>query len=209
MVNELIGKKLGMSQIFTEDGTVIPVTLVQAGPCIVIQKKIKDKDGYDALQIGFGTKKAKNASKPLKGHQDKAGKGYFSLLKEIDCKDITSVNIGDEIRVESVFQKGEKIKVSGKSKGKGFAGVVKRYGFGGHRASHGALIHRTPGSIGASADPSRVLKGKKMPGQMGNVNVTVLSLEVVDLKPEENLIVIKGSIPGPNGQIVIMKRQGV
>jgi len=208
MIKGMLGKKLGMSQIFMEDGGLVPVTLLEAGPCFVIQKKARQKDGYDAIVVSFCPKKASRVNKPMRGHQDKAGKGYFYYIKEINCDDMASINIGDEIKVGDVFKKGEKVKVTGTSKGKGFAGVVKRHGFGGLPASHGSLIHRATGSIGCSADPSRVFKGKRMPGRMGGARVTLKELEVVDVRAEENLLVLKGAVPGAKGHLVIMRKQG-
>ncbi|MBN2297839.1 MAG: 50S ribosomal protein L3 [Deltaproteobacteria bacterium] len=209
MIKGILGKKLGMSQIFNENGEIVPVTLIQAGPCFVIQKKLKEKDGYDAIQLGFEPKKEKRVNSPMKGHQNKAGKGYFYHLREMLCDDMESIEIGQEIKAADIFEKGEKIKITGTSKGKGFAGVTKRHGFGGLPASHGSLIHRATGSIGCSADPSKVIKGKRMPGQMGNKQVTVKSLEVVDVMSDDNVIAIKGAVPGAKGQVVILKKQGV
>jgi large subunit ribosomal protein L3 len=209
MIKGILGKKLGMSQIFNENGEIVPVTLIQAGPCFVIQKKVKDSDGYDAIQLGFDPKKERRVNSPMKGHQNKAGKGYFYHLKEMGCDDLASIEVGQEIKVSDIFEKGEKIKITGTSKGKGFAGVVRRHGFGGLPASHGSLIHRATGSIGCSADPSRVIKGKRMPGQMGNKKVTTKGLEVVDIIADDNLIAIKGSVPGAKGQVVVLKKQGV
>lgn len=209
MIKGILGKKLGMSQIFNEDGEMVPVTLIQTGPCFVIQKKLKDRDGYDAVQLGFDSKKEKRVNSPMKGHQDKAGKGYFYQLKEIQCDDMESIEVGQEIKASDIFEKGEKIKISGTSKGKGFAGVTRRHGFGGLPASHGSLIHRATGSIGCSADPSKVIKGKRMPGQMGNKKVTTKGLEVVDVMAEDNVIAIKGAVPGAKGQVVVLKKQGV
>jgi large subunit ribosomal protein L3 len=208
MIKGILGKKLGMSQIFNENGEIVPVTLIQAGPCFVIQKKVKDSDGYDAIQLGFDPKKERRVNSPMKGHQNKAGKGYFYHLKEMGCDDLASIEVGQEIKVSDIFEKGEKIKITGTSKGKGFAGVVRRHGFGGLPASHGSLIHRATGSIGCSADPSRVIKGKRMPGQMGNKKVTTKGLEVVDIIADDNLIAIKGSVPGAKGQVVVLKKQG-
>ncbi|HHO74986.1 MAG TPA: 50S ribosomal protein L3 [Deltaproteobacteria bacterium] len=209
MIKGILGKKLGMSQIFNENGDIVPVTLIQAGPCFVIQKKMKEKDGYDAIQLGFEPKKENRVNSPLKGHQNKAGKGYFHYLRELLCDDMDSFEIGQEIKASDIFEKGEKIKITGTSKGKGFAGVTKRHGFGGLPASHGSLIHRATGSIGCSADPSKVIKGKRMPGHMGNRKVTVKSLEVVDVMSDDNVIAIKGAVPGPKGQVVVLKKQGV
>jgi len=209
MIKGILGKKLGMSQLFREDGELIPVTLIQTGPCYVIQKKTEDRDGYDAVQLAIETKKESRLTKPEKGHQAKAGKGYFYHLREVECDDLSGVNEGDEIKASSIFAAGEKVKVSGVSKGKGFAGVVKRHHFGGHRASHGAKIHRTSGSIGSSADPSKVMKGKRMAGHMGAERTTVIGLEIVDVRDEQNIVVIKGAVPGAKGQLVILKKQEV
>lgn len=207
MIKGILGKKLGMSQIFQEDGRVIPVTLIEAGPCFVLQKKIADVDGYEALQIGMEQKKADRVNKPEKGHQDKAGKGYFYETKEVECDDVTAVEVGDEIRVADVFAEGEKIKVSGTSKGKGFQGTVSRHGFGGLPASHGSKIHRATGSIGCSAYPARVIKGKRMPGHTGARNVTLRGLEVVSIDADQNIVAVKGAVPGPRGHYVLLKKQ--
>ncbi|HOO46335.1 MAG TPA: 50S ribosomal protein L3 [Deltaproteobacteria bacterium] len=209
MIKGILGKKLGMSQIFNENGEIVPVTLIQAGPCFVIQKKLKEKDGYDAVQLGFEPKKEKRVNSPMKGHQNRAGKGFFYHLKEMVCDDMDAIEIGQEIKASEIFEKGEKIKITGTSKGKGFAGVTRRHNFGGLPASHGSLIHRATGSIGCSADPSKVIKGKRMPGQLGNKQVTVKSLEVIDVLSEDNVIAIKGAVPGSKGQVVILKKQGV
>ena len=209
MIKGILGKKLGMSQLFREDGEVIPVTLIQTGPCYVIQKKTAERDGYDAVQIAIEPKKESRVNKPEKGHISKAGKGCFYHLREVECDDLTAVNEGDEIKPSTIFAAGEIIKVTGISKGKGFAGVVKRYHFGGHRATHGAKIHRTGGSIGSSADPSKVIKGKRMAGHMGAKKVTVIGLEIVDVKDDKNIIVIKGAVPGARGQLVIIRKQEV
>lgn len=209
MIKGILGKKLGMSQIFNEQGEMIPVTLIQAGPCFVMQKKLKDRDGYEAIQLGFDPKKQQRVNSPLKGHQDKAGKGYFYNLREMKCDDLESLEVGQEIKVSDIFEKGEIIKISGISKGKGFAGVTKRHNFGGLPGSHGSKIHRATGSIGCSADPSRVVRGKRMPGHMGNRKVTVKGLEVVEVKAEENLIAVKGAVPGAKGQVIVLKKQEV
>ncbi len=209
MIKGILGKKLGMSQFFNENGEVVPVTLIQTGPCFVIQKKLKDRDGYDAIQIGFDPKKEKRVNSPMKGHQNKAGKGYFYHLREIRCDDLESIEVGQEVKASDIFEKGEKIKITGTSKGKGFAGVTRRHGFGGLPASHGSLIHRATGSIGCSADPSKVIKGKRMPGHLGNKKVTMKGLEVVDVMVEDNMIAIKGAVPGTKGQVVVLKKQGV
>ncbi|HOJ15452.1 MAG TPA: 50S ribosomal protein L3 [Deltaproteobacteria bacterium] len=207
MIKGILGKKLGMSQVFNENGDIVPVTLIQAGPCFVIQKKVKDRDGYDALQLGFGPKKESRVNKPLKGHQDKAGKGYFSFLREIPCDDVSSVEVGAEVKVTDVFSKGEVIKVTGVSKGKGYAGVVRRHGFGGLPASHGSLILNESGSIGTNTTPGKVIKGKRMAGHLGNRRVTVKGLKVVDIIEDMNMIAVRGAVPGSKGQLVILRKQ--
>ena len=205
----ILGKKLGMTQVFEGD-EVVPVTVLKAGPCVVVRKKEEEKDGYTAVQIGFGEVKERKLTKPQLGYFKKYGVDPKRYLCEIRVgkEDLSSYNSGDEIRV-NVFKKGELVRVSGVSKGKGFAGVMKRYGFGGGPASHGSgQWHRRPGSIGASSDPSRVFKGKKMPGRMGKDKVTVRNLKVVDVVEEDDLLLIKGAIPGKNGSIVLVKGEG-
>lgn len=209
MIKGILGRKLGMTQLFKEDGEVVPVTLIQTGPCYVIQKKTVERDGYAAVQLGFGVKKPARVNKPEKGHQDKAGKGYFYTLREVACDDVAAVNEGDEIKAETIFVKGDKIKVTGVSKGKGYQGVMRRHHFAGNPGAHGSLIHRSSGSIGSSADPSKVIKGKRMSGHLGSRQVTTANLEVVDIKGEEQVIAVKGAVPGSRGQIVILKKQGV
>jgi len=200
----LIGKKLGMTQIFGEDGESVPITVIEAEPSVIVQKKTQGSDGYDALQLGYGRVKQKNVTKPLQGHLMKADKGFFRNLRELRTA-TDSYELGQELKVD-IFAAGDYIDVIGTSKGKGFAGVVKRHGFSGGRATHGSMFHRAPGSIGASAEPSRVLKGKKLPGQMGDVRKTVQNLLVVGVKPERNLILIKGSIPGCRNSVVIIRQ---
>ncbi|HPI94281.1 MAG TPA: 50S ribosomal protein L3 [Deltaproteobacteria bacterium] len=207
MIKGIIGKKLGMSQIFNENGEIVPVTLIQVGPCYVIQKKIQDRDGYDALQLGFGEKKEARVSKPVKGHQDRAGKGYFYHLREVSCDDMSAVEVGQEIKASEVFAKGETVKITGVSKGKGYAGVVRRHNFGGLPASHGSLILNETGSIGTNTSPGKVIKGKKMSGQLGNKQVTVKGLKVVDIFEDRNMIAIRGAVPGNKGQLVILRKQ--
>ena len=199
----LIGRKLGMTQVFSIDGA-IPVTAIEAGPCTVIQKKNKEKDGYDALQLGFGRKKAKNVTKPLQGHFKKADRGLFSVLREFRVESTDDYEVGNELKVD-MFEVGDYVDVIGISKGRGFAGTVKRHGFGGGRKTHGSMFHRAPGSIGASADPSRVFKGKKLPGQMGNKRITVQNLQICSVRPEKNLLLIRGAIPGCTNGIVLIK----
>jgi large subunit ribosomal protein L3 len=209
MIKGILGKKLGMSQLFKEDGEVVPITLIQTGPCYVMQKKTLERDGYEAVQLGLGPRKVSRINKPEKNHQDKAGKGYFYHLKEVACDDVSAVNEGDEVKVSDIFVKGEKVKVTGISKGKGFQGVVRRHHFAGNPAAHGSSIHRSTGSIGSSADPSKVAKGKRLPGHMGARQVTISNLEVIDVKAEVNMIALKGAIPGARGQLVILKKQEV
>lgn len=200
----LIGKKLGMTQIFADDGRRIPVTVIEAGPCVVLQKKTSEKDGYNAIQIGFGEKEAARASRALAGHCKSAGKGVFSFLRELRLADVDQFTVGDELTA-AIFAPGDLVDVTGTSIGKGFQGVIKRWGFRGGRSSHGSCFHRAPGSIGASAFPSRVFKNKKMPGQLGNARVTVQRLQVVRVDAADNLIMVKGAIPGSENGMVIIK----
>lgn len=204
MLKGLLGMKLGMTRIFTEDGLWIPVTLLQAGPCTVVQRKTKDHDGYEAVQVGFGEKKEKRCTKPLLNHFKRAGVSPKRVLREFRVDSDSDLKPGDEIRTD-IFKKGDRVDVSGVSKGRGFAGVVKRHHFGGGPGTHGSNFHRAPGSIGASADPSEVVKGKRLPGRMGNQNVTMLNLEVVDVVPEKNLLVVRGAVPGANGGVIVVK----
>jgi len=204
MSKGLIGRKLGMTQIYWEDGMVIPVTVVESGPCVVVQKKTMDTDGYDAIQVGFGSVKDKRVTKPLAGHFAAAQKGNFRFLKEFRVDAPEEYEVGQELSVD-MFSVGEYVDVTGTSKGRGFAGVVKRHGFKGGRATHGSMFHRAPGSIGASANPSRVFKGQRLPGHMGNKRTTVQNLMVVGIRPEQNLLFIRGAVPGSKNSIVIVK----
>jgi large subunit ribosomal protein L3 len=204
MKKGLIGKKLGMTQVFWDDGSVIPVTAIEAGPCVVVQKKATDVDGYDAIQLGFDRLKEKTVTKPLRGHFEKAGKGCFRILREFKLESANDYEVGAELRAD-LFKVGDYIDVVGTTKGRGFAGVVKRHGFRGGRATHGSMFHRAPGSIGASAWPSRVFKGKRLPGHMGNRRQTVQNLMVVSVRPEKNLILVKGSVPSSTNGIVLIK----
>jgi large subunit ribosomal protein L3 len=204
MKKGIIGKKLGMTQIFMEDGTCVPVTVVQAGPCVVTQKKTAACDGYTAVQVGFESVSASTATKPQLGHCTKSGQGVFRHLRELQFDGSTEFNLGDTLSVDQ-FAAGDFIDVTGTSIGKGFQGVIKRYNFSGGRASHGSRFHRAPGSIGASATPSRVFKNKKMPGQMGNVRKTIQRLQIVRIDAAENLLLIKGSVPGHRNNIVLIK----
>jgi large subunit ribosomal protein L3 len=203
MKKGLIGKKLGMTQIFTDEGA-IPVTVIEAGPCVVIQKKNAAKDGYEAIQVGYGRKRQKRVTKPLQGHFKKADKGLFSVLKEFRVESSDEYELGAELKAD-IFEIGDYVDIVGTSKGRGFAGVVKRHGFHGGRATHGSMFHRAPGSIGASADPSRVMKGRKLPGHMGDQRVTVQNLFVLGIRPEMNIILVKGAVPGSNNGIVLIK----
>jgi large subunit ribosomal protein L3 len=207
MVNVLIGKKVGMSQLFSPDGVATPVTVIQVGPCTITQIKNVENDGYNALQLGFGIKKPQRANKPLLGHLKKAGKGPFAVLREVKVDDVTDFELGQEINAE-IFQVGELVHVMGKSKGKGFAGTIKRWNFSRGPMSHGGMNKRAPGSIGCSATPSRVIKGRKMPGQMGNRRVTVKGLKVVDVRPEDNIILVRGAVPGGRNGVVLIRKSG-
>ena len=203
MKKAIIGKKIGMTQIFNENGKLIPVTVVEAGPCVVVHKKTVDKDGYEAIQVGFEEIREKLANKPVKGHYAKAGVTLRRVLKEFRLENAADYEVGQEIKAD-VFEAGEKVDVSGVSKGKGFQGVIRRWNQQRGPMTHGSKFKRAPGSMGACSDPSRTFKNKRMPGHMGAVNRTVLNLEVVKVIAEKNLILIKGGIPGPNkGKVVI------
>jgi large subunit ribosomal protein L3 len=204
MKKAIMGKKIGMTQIFDENGKVIPVTVVEAGPCVVVQKKTLDNDGYEAIQVGFDEIREKLANKPRKGQFAKAGVSLRRTLKEFRIDDISQYEVGNEIKAD-VFEAGEKVDVSAVSKGKGFQGSIKRWNQQRGPMTHGSKFHRAPGSMGASSDPSRTFKNKRMPGHMGSVNTTVLNLEVVKVIAEKNLILIKGGIPGPNKGTVVIK----
>ena len=203
----LIGKKLGMTQFYNAEGNVIPVTVVQTGPCVVVQKKEPAKDGYSALQVGFGSKKNQRVNKAMQGHMAKAGKGAFQVLREFRLEDVSQYEVGQEIKVADLFKIGDRIDVSGVSKGHGFAGVIKRWSFGGFPGSHGTHEYfRHGGSIGNRSFPGRVRKGKKMAGHWGNERVSTQNLEVVDIHPDENLMLVKGAVPGAKHGVVIVRR---
>ncbi len=205
MSKVILGRKLAMTQIFDEN-VLIPITIVEAGPCIIVERKVKEKNGYNAIQLGFLEAKENRVNKPESGHFRRSEVRPQKYLREIRVKDIGNLKIRDEIRVD-VFKEGDLVDVVGISKGKGFAGVVKRYGFKGGPASHGAGgWRRRPGSIGASADPSRVFKGKKMPGKMGAEKKTVRNLKIVKVDKKENLLLIKGSLPGNKGSLLTIKK---
>ena len=205
MEKGIIGRKIGMTQLFTENGNVVPVTVVEAGPCTVIQKKTVDNDGYNAVQLGFEDIREKLVVKPLKGHYDKAEIAYKRVLKEFKLDNCESMNVGDVIKAD-VFANGDVVDVTGISKGKGYQGTIKRLGFHRQPMTHGTSgYHRHQGSMGANSTPSKVMKGKGMPGHMGSEQVTIQNLSVVKVDAENNLIAIKGAIPGPNGGLVIVK----
>jgi large subunit ribosomal protein L3 len=211
MINGIIGRKVGMTQIFAEDGTVTPVTVIKAGPCVVVQTKTANgKDGYNAVQLGLvedNPIKLKNVSKPLRGHFEKTGGGTppTRILKEIRLEDEADVSIGDQVKAD-LFADGDKIEVVGKSKGRGFAGTIKRHKFRRGPESHGSMSVRAPGSIGQSAYPSRVIKGTKSSGHMGDERVTVKGLTVARVDVENNLIMVRGAVPGANGSLVVVKK---
>ncbi|NLP47920.1 MAG: 50S ribosomal protein L3 [Clostridiales bacterium] len=204
MQKAIIGKKLGMTQVFDEKGTVIPVTVIEAGPCPVVMKKTLDNDGYEALQLGFGDIKVQRLNKPLKGHFDKQKVGAKKNLREFRRIDFDGLNVGDIIKADT-FQEGDRVDVVGTSKGKGWAGTVKRWGFAKMKTTHGtSSVVRHPGAIGACADPGKVYKGKKLPGHMGRERVTIKNLTVVKVDAENNLIALKGAVPGAKGGIVMI-----
>ena len=204
MQKGLIGKKIGMTQLFGEKGVVIPVTVLEVGPCAVVQKKTVEKDGYDAVQLGYGDVKVTRVTKPMKGHFAKADVAPKKVLREFRLADIDSVNVGDILKAD-IFAEGEKVDVSGTSKGKGYAGAIKRWNFGRLKETHGTgPVARHQGSMGACSDPSRVFKGKKMPGHLGAEKVTVQNLDVVKVDVENNLIAVKGAVPGARGGYVVI-----
>jgi large subunit ribosomal protein L3 len=203
----LIGKKIGMSQLFDDTGNVIPVTVVETGPCVVVQKKDEARDGYNALQLGFGTQKNQRVNRPLRGHMAKAEKGSFRVLREFRVEDVSGYEVGQELKVTDLVKPGDLVDVTGTSKGKGFAGVMKRWDFSGFSRTHGTHEYfRHGGSIGNRSYPGKVFKGKKMAGHLGNVRVSIQNLQVVDVRPEENLLLVKGAIPGANGGMVLVRR---
>ncbi len=204
MKKGILATKIGMTQIFNEDGVLIPVTVLQAGPCYVTQVKTVENDGYEAVQVGFGTIREKLVNKPIKGHLTKAGVGNLRFIKEFKFENASEYELGQEIKAD-IFEVGDKIDVTGKSKGKGFQGAIKRHGQSRGPMTHGSKYHRHAGSNGACSDPSKVFKGKKMPGQMGAVKVTVQNLEIVRIDAEDNIILVKGAIPGPKKATVVLK----
>jgi len=208
MITGLLGKKVGMTQLLQDDGTVVPVTVIQAGPCVVVQKKTKQKDGYDAVQLGFVEfVKTKRVNKPMTGHFKKANVAPARYTREILVKSDETANTGDKVMVD-IFNPNELVDVIGTSKGRGFAGLIKRHHFRGGRATHGSMFHRAPGSIGASAYPSRVVKGMRMTGHLGNARVTVRNLRVARIDQENNLLFVHGAVPGPAGGYLIVEKSG-
>jgi large subunit ribosomal protein L3 len=202
-----IGKKVGMTQFYNAEGNVIPVTVIQTGPCVVVQKKESATDGYNAIQVGFGSKKNQRVNKPEQGHMAKAGKGAFEVLKEFRLDDVSQFQVGQEIKAADLFKAGDRIDVSGTSKGHGFTGVIKRWSFAGFPGSHGTHEYfRHGGSIGNRSYPGRVRKGKKMAGHWGNEQISVQNIEVVDIRPETNLMLVRGAVPGAKQGIVVVRR---
>ena len=205
MVKAIIGKKVGMTQIFDDKGKVIPVTVIEAGPCVVVQKKTDEKEGYSAIQLGFQDEREKRLSKPEAGHFNKAGTALKKHLKEFRLEDTGSLNVGDEVRAD-VFAEGDKVDITGISKGKGFAGVIKRHNAQRTPTSHGGgPVHRHAGSMGSGTDPARIFKGKIGAGHMGSEQVTVQNLDIVKVDADLNMIAVRGAIPGPKGGIVYLK----
>lgn len=205
MFKGIIGRKVGMTQIFKSDGTVVPVTVVEAGPCVVTQKRTVEKDGYEALQLGFKKiLKEKKVNKPMAGHFKKQGVEPYKELKEFSVKNVGEFEVGQEIKVD-IFTEGDIIDVQGTSIGKGFQGVVKRHGFGGGPATHGSDFHRAPGSIGMCEHPGETMKGKKMPGRMGGKRITTQGLEIVKILADKNLLLIKGAVPGHENSVLYIK----
>ncbi|MFZ5590507.1 MAG: 50S ribosomal protein L3 [Bacillota bacterium] len=203
MKKGILGIKAGMTQIFKEDGTAVPVTVIQAGPCVVVQKKLPETDGYSAVQVGFGEKKERLVNKPLKGHYNRANLKPMRYLRELRLDDVSGYEVGQEIKVD-IFAPGDRVDVVGISRGRGFAGGIKRHGFHRGPMAHGSKYHRRPGSLGAKG-PARVFKGRRLPGHYGVERVTVQNLEVVKVDPERNLLAIKGSVPGVRGGLLMIK----
>lgn len=205
MEKGIIGKKLGMTQLFDEDGSIVPITLIEAGPCVVVQQKTQDNDGYVSVQLGFGDMSERRVNKPQKGHFAKGDVAPKRHLKEFKLAGAADMNVGDIIKAD-IFAQGDKVDVTGISKGKGYAGSIKRFGSHSIKDTHGSgPVHRHAGSLGAGSDPSRVMKGKKLPGHMGVDQVTIQNLDVVRVDAENNLIALRGAVPGPKGGIVYIK----
>lgn len=205
MSRGILGKKLGMTGVFTSEGRYVPATVIEAGPCVVTQIKTRDTDGYDALQLGFGGKRTSRVNKPLQGHFKKSGDQCFRFLKEFSVENPADYNIGQELTVE-MFKVGDRVDVVGTTKGRGFSGVIKRHGFHRGPMTHGSRNVRRPGSVGCSAWPARITKGKKMPGQYGNDRQTTRNLEIVDIRSNDNLILVKGAVPGADSGLVSVNK---
>lgn len=205
MKKAMIGKKIGMTQIFDEKGIVIPVSVIEAGPLTVVQKKTAETDGYDAIKVGYEKVQEKKLNKPDLGQFTKTKLAPMKYLKEFRFEDVSGYEVGQEIKAADMFQSGDKIDVSGISKGKGFQGTIKRFGQKGGPKTHGSMYHRRPGSMGSNTSPARVFKGKKLPGHMGMDNTTIQNLEVVRVDSDRNLILIKGAVPGPKGGLLVIK----
>ncbi|NMC56437.1 MAG: 50S ribosomal protein L3 [Eubacteriaceae bacterium] len=204
MKKAIIGTKMGMTQVFKEDGTMVPVTVIKAGPCAVVQLKTIENDGYAAVQLGFEDKKENNANKCEKGHFAKSGVAPKKVVKEMKFENAAEYNLADEVKVD-IFQVGDRVDITGTSKGKGYQGGIKRHGFARGPMAHGSKYHRASGSMGSSATPSHVLKGKKLPGQMGNERSTMLNLEVVVVDTDKNVLLVKGAVPGIRGSVVTVR----
>jgi large subunit ribosomal protein L3 len=205
-MNGLIGRKVGMTQYYNAEGNVIPVTVIETGPCVVVQKKETAKDGYNAVQVGFGTKKAQRVNKAMQGHMAKAGKGAFEVLREFRLEDVSQFSVGQEIKVADLFKTGDLIDVAGTSKGHGYTGVIKRWSFAGFPGSHGTHEYfRHGGSIGNRSYPGRVRKGKKMAGHWGDELVSTQNLQIIDVRPEQNLMLVCGAVPGVKQGVVIVR----
>lgn len=205
MIQGIIGKKVGMTQVFTEDGKVVPVTVIKAGPCLVVQKKLKENNPWMKIQLGLvDDRKVKSVNKPSRGHFEKAKVPPTKVLKEFFI-DEDNVNVGDSVKVD-IFEENEQVSISGVTKGKGFQGVVKRWNFAGGRATHGSMFHRRPGSTGMCAYPGKIIKGKKMPGRMGGKRKTVKGIDIVKVDTEKNLLLVKGAVPGFNGNYILITK---
>jgi large subunit ribosomal protein L3 len=205
MSKGLIGRKLGMTSIFTPEGKFIPVTVIQAGPCVITQIKTQSNDGYNALQLGFETRRSDRTTKPLQGHFKKSSDQCFTHVREVDVDEPENFSLGQNLGPD-LFKVGERVDVTGTTKGRGFSGVMRRHGFAGGRKTHGSKSHRIPGSIGTSAWPSRVFKGRRMAGQYGNARQTVRNLEIVDIREQENLILVRGVVPGHRQGLVMVQK---
>ncbi len=204
----ILGRKLGMTRVYNDIGRSIPVTVIEAGPCTVLQKKTVDGEGYNAIQVGFLEKKASRMSRPEAGHFKRSGDKGFYHVSEFRVKDPDSYELGQQLTVQDILEIGAKVDISGKSKGRGFQGVVKRHGFRGGRATHGSKFHRAPGSIGCSAWPGKVIKGKKLPGRMGNALITQKNLKVIDIRKDENILLVQGAVPGARNGLVKIFTKG-